>query len=94
MIYAVMMKMETLFFVLFLVLPPPSQCWFVCEIHGVCLLGHSLHPSVDELLVLLLDPIPLFFSHGELQIKRNHLVLDLLYIYISIQSCSGRKEPV
>jgi hypothetical protein len=41
----------------------------------------------------LLDPIPLFFSHGELQVKRNHLVLDLLYAYISIYSKMEGKEP-
>lgn len=47
-------------------LPPFSQRGLVCQVHGVGLLTHSLHPPVDELAVFLLEPVSFLFRHGEL----------------------------
>lgn len=47
-------------------------------VHRVRLLTHALHPSVNQLLVLLLKLLGILLCHIELEVKRYQLVLDVL----------------
>lgn len=47
-------------------------------IHGICLLAHPGHPTVNKFLVFALEFIGLLVCHIQLEIQRCHLVLEIL----------------
>lgn len=47
-------------------------------VHRIGFLAHSCHPTVNELLILVLEPVGLFLGHVELEIQCCHFILEIL----------------
>lgn len=52
-------------------------------VHFIGLMAHSSHPPIYKLLILLLQLVRFLFGDVDLQIQRDHLVLDILEIISS-----------